>query len=290
MSSEKIPIVSVVSFTYNHEKYIRQALNGFVNQKTNFEYEIIIHDDASTDNTQSIIKEYEHKHPDLFKPIYQNENQKSKGGGIVTRTAFSKAKGKYIALCEGDDYWTDPLKLQKQIDFLEKNPSYSGCFHQANVLHEDGSFTLMNNYQGNTAISFMDLIKKNMIATASCVYRRQDFHNNMPEWFYTLSAGDWAFHLLSLQKGDLYYMNDCMSVYRQHSGGAWSGLQKEDMVLRGVIIMQQLNEAFEYKYDKYFKAAIEEREKKLIDSKNKTLVDKGIGYKIKKIIKGLIGA
>ena len=130
------PLVSIVSLTYNHEKFIRRALESFIMQKTNFEYEIIIHDDASTDNTQQIIREYKKKYPEIIKPILQEENQKSKGSGIVTKTAYSAARGKYIALCEGDDYWTDPLKLQKQVEFLENNIEYVGCYHKAQLINE----------------------------------------------------------------------------------------------------------------------------------------------------------
>jgi len=117
------PLVSICCITYNHENYIRDAIEGFLMQKTSFPIEIIIHDDASTDNTAQIIKEYEDKYPDLFCNIFQNENQWSKGGGsIYARFLYPQARGKYIALCEGDDYWTDPLKLQKKVDFMEVNP------------------------------------------------------------------------------------------------------------------------------------------------------------------------
>jgi len=120
------PLVSVSCITYNHEPYIRQCLDGFLMQQCDFEYEILIHDDASTDGTSEIIREYQEKYPEIIKPIIQTENQWSQGvRGIMAKFNFSRARGKYIALCEGDDYWTDPLKLQKQVDFLENNPEYS---------------------------------------------------------------------------------------------------------------------------------------------------------------------
>ena len=122
------PIVSICCITYNHENYIRDAIEGFLMQKTTFPIEIIIHDDASTDKTAEIVKSYAEKHPDLILPILQAENQYSKGIPISTY-AYPKARGKYIAFCEGDDYWTDPYKLQKQVDFLESNPDCSWCFH-----------------------------------------------------------------------------------------------------------------------------------------------------------------
>ena len=118
-------IVSICCATYNHQKYIRDAIEGFLMQKTTFPFEILIHDDASTDGTADIIREYEAKYPDIIKPIYQRENQYSKGIKISQVYQFPRAQGKYIALCEGDDYWIDPLKLQKQVDYMERNSRVS---------------------------------------------------------------------------------------------------------------------------------------------------------------------
>ncbi len=127
--------LSIICDTYNHEKYIAQCLDGILMQKVNFTFEVLIHDDASVDNTANIIKEYELKYPDTVKPIYQSENQYYKGASayIWQTYQFPRAKGKYVAMCEGDDYWTDPYKLQKQVDFLEKNEEYSICFHKVKV-------------------------------------------------------------------------------------------------------------------------------------------------------------
>ena len=131
------PLLSICCITYNHENFIRQALDGCLMQQTNFPIEIIIHDDASTDNTANIIREYQGKHPHLIKTILQRENQYSAMGFGFISNVFKEAQGKYIALCEGDDYWTDPLKLQKQVDFLEANPDFAICFHNAVVINED---------------------------------------------------------------------------------------------------------------------------------------------------------
>ena len=133
----EIPLVSISCITYNHEPYIVQALNGFLMQKTSFPFEVLVHDDASTDRTADIIREYEKKFPKIIKPIYQKENQYSKGFTAVTATwNFPRAQGKYIALCEGDDYWIDENKLQKQVDFLEKNPEYGMCYTNFNLVSE----------------------------------------------------------------------------------------------------------------------------------------------------------
>ena len=127
-------MVTIRCIAYNQERYIRDCLEGFVMQKTNFRFEAIVHDDASTDGTAAIIKEYAEKYPDIIKPILETENQYSKHDGSLQRIMAEGCKGKYVAFCEGDDYWTDPLKLQKQVDFLESHPDYSLCFHNA-IMH-----------------------------------------------------------------------------------------------------------------------------------------------------------
>lgn len=127
-------LVSITCNTFNHGSYIADALEGFVSQKTNFEYEILVYDDASTDNTASIIRQYEAKYPHLIKPIYQTVNQYSQGlrPGHQNR---QRATGKYVAICEGDDYWIDPLKLQKQVDYMEAHPNCTFCFTNGYVAY-----------------------------------------------------------------------------------------------------------------------------------------------------------
>ena len=118
-------MISIICNTYNHENYIRQTLDGFIAQKTQYSFEVLIHDDASTDGTANIIREYEQKYPKIIKPIYQTENQYSQGINVSGKYQYSRAQGKYLAFCEGDDYWCNPNKLQKQVSFLEQNPGYS---------------------------------------------------------------------------------------------------------------------------------------------------------------------
>ena len=131
-------MVSICCATYNHAPCIRQCLEGFVMQRTNFKFEVLIHDDASTDGTADIIREYEAKYPSIIKPIYQTENQYSKGMSISATFNWPRAKGKYIAQCEGDDYWIDPLKLQKQVDLLESNINCSLCCTGYMIKYLDG--------------------------------------------------------------------------------------------------------------------------------------------------------
>ena len=132
-------MVSILCTAYNHEKYIKQCLDGFIMQKTNFKFEVIVHDDASTDNTANIIREYENKYPDIIKPIYQKENKFSRKISITSNFTLPKAKGKYIAICEGDDFWKDNTKLQKQVDALENNTECKCCVCTVRDVNEDGT-------------------------------------------------------------------------------------------------------------------------------------------------------
>ena len=263
------PLVSIVSLTFSHEKYIRDTLNGFIIQKTNFEFEIIIHDDASTDKTQDIIKEYEKKHPNIFRPIYQKVNQKSKQSGNVTRIVFNAAKGKYIALCEGDDYWTDPNKLQKQVDFLEKNPEYSMCFHHVKIVDE--SNRIIRDYYGQegkkNSYVLEDLFAHNFIPTCSVVFRSEMIYD-LPEWFGEVSFGDWVLHILNAKRGKIGFLNEVMGVYRSHPSGMWSNLPKIEKLKREIntfnIVGSNLKLFSNFKFRKmvarrYLKLSVENR-------------------------------
>ena len=178
--SEKTPLVSVLTLAYNQAPYIRECLDGILMQKTNFAFELLIHDDASTDGTADIIREYEAKYPDIVKPIYQTENQYSKGVKISSTYQFSRAKGKYIAMCEGDDYWTDPLKLQKQVDFMEANPEYSLCFHNAKVIYqdEDKESHIFANIE-DREYSASEIYETWYIQTATTLFKKESLFKNI---------------------------------------------------------------------------------------------------------------
>jgi len=218
------PLVSICSITYNHAAFIRQCLDGFIMQKTNFPIEVLIHDDASTDGTADIIREYEKKYPDIIKPIYQTENKYSKGISISRTYNFPRIKGKYVAMCEGDDYWTDEYKLQKQVDFMEANEDFSICFHPVRVYSEEEK-KFIENYTVPVVPEITDikeLAKWNYINTLSVVYRynKQVFDdlNNFPK----LPVGDYLLHMLFAKYGKIKKLSDTMAVYRLHQGGTWS--------------------------------------------------------------------
>ena len=217
------PIVSICCLAYNHEPYIRQCLDGFMMQKTDFPFEVLIHDDASTDGTAAIIREYETKCPDIIKPIYQIENQHKKRTGILQNIVLPRAKGKYIALCEGDDYWIDPYKLQKQVDFLEANEDFSICFHAVKIKKEQENVIVDDYMTGKVSdvTDIYDLARGNYIHTPSVVFRKNE------EVFKTFIAlgnlfvGDYVLHLLNAQYGKIKKLTEAMAVYRV-GVGVWN--------------------------------------------------------------------
>ena len=228
MDSTNNPLVSICCLCYNHEPYIRECLEGFMMQMTNFAFEVLIHDDASTDKSAEIIREYEAKYPDIIKPIYQTENQYSKGVGVTRVFQYPRSKGKYIALCEGDDYWTDPYKLQKQVDFLEANPDYTFCFHDAFILNQNTGEKKerIGNRVIEKSVNLHSVILENNFPTASLVFRNVFDWSKMPEWFSKTAKGDYALVVLLAEKGLGKYIPDVMSVYRVHDGGVWSGVKQ----------------------------------------------------------------
>lgn len=217
-------LVSVCCTAYNHEKYIRSCLDGFVNQKTNFKYEVIIHDDASTDKTASIIQEYANKYPEIIKPILQKENQYSKGVPIYEKYIYTKCKGKYLAFCEGDDFWNDKNKLQKQINILENNPDYVACVHQTKMLNlRDKKESLFVSYNKDCLIETEKFFDATIPYHVSSLMVRVTLDEERPSFcFISKQVGDYPNGLYLALKGPIYFINDVMSVYRRFTEGSWS--------------------------------------------------------------------
>lgn len=225
----EIPLVSVCCITYNHEPYIVQALNGFLMQKTSFPFEVLIHDDASTDRTADIIREYEKKFPKIIKPIYQKENQYSKGNrAILASFVYPRAKGKYIALCEGDDYWIDENKLQKQVDFLEKNPEYTMCFHDAVVVNElENEVDSFSYHVIEKDYSATELFENWVVPTASMLFKKEILCYKLADR-ENFIAGDIVLVEQACVYGKVHGFKKKMSVYRiQENGLTWSKERRE---------------------------------------------------------------
>ena len=218
-------MVSICCITYNQAAYIRDALEGFVNQETDFPYEVLIHDDASTDGTAQIIQEYADRYPERIFPILQTENQYSKGLTNVSGTFnFPRARGRYIAMCEGDDYWTDTKKLQKQVDYLEANPGCSLCFHSAKVEVQGKALTEhdMRPYKGSRMISPEEIIDKSSGYAMSSMAFPARLVKELPDYYVDCPVGDTPLQLLAAANGYGYYMDEPMSAYRVGVAGSWT--------------------------------------------------------------------
>jgi len=268
--------VSIICTAYNHEKYIRQCLDGFVMQK-GVSFEIIIHDDASTDGTANIIREYEAKYPNLFKPIYQTENQHSKHIPLLISSFINPlSTGKYVALCEGDDYWTDPYKLKKQYDVLENNPNCFMCGHKVNVVKENGDdigYTCPRNDIKSSILPkgyiCMNYDNAKYIHTSSFFFKAnyyKSFYRNPPQFRLVAPVGDIPLLLYFNTVGNIIYINEVMSNYRFLSIGSWSyrnanDPQKEKRRRETDKKMHQMFIEYcnytEHKYDDCFRKIIE---------------------------------
>ncbi len=219
--AEEFPLVSIQCLVYNHESYLRQCLDGFVMQQTNFPFEAIVHDDASTDGSAAIIREYAAKYPDIIKPIYEVENQYCKEGfGYIFAILNDASHGKYIAFCEGDDYWTDPLKLQKQVDVLEKHEEY-GCVYTAYKIVDmqgtplDYSPSIQHMQRSFTGDVFRELLVANFPQTLTILYRKDLLaYEFTPPYVVDFSL----FLSLAIQK-PFYYLPEITGVYRINPEG-----------------------------------------------------------------------
>lgn len=232
--SDMKPLVAIYCLVYNHEPYLRDCFEGFVMQQTNFSFVAIVHDDASTDGSAAIIREYEEKYPYIFKPIYQKENLYKKGGfeaiNDVMFSAIYSTDAKYIAFCEGDDYWTDPLKLQKQVDFMEDNPNYVLCCHRYKVFSQNDG-TWIDDYLGNIFESspsgFAFSNKENLsiwVTKTVTLLLRRTAMTKLPSQRKFRYWRDAHMNYYLLKKGSGYCFPCVGAVARQHDGGVFSSI------------------------------------------------------------------
>lgn len=246
--------VSVCMITYNHENYIEKAIDAVLNQKTTFEIELIIANDNSPDSTDEIIKKIISEHPNGAKIIYL-KNDTNIGMMPNFIEALKSCNGKYIALCEGDDYWTSDLKLQKQVDFLESNNDFSICFHKVGI---DKNGELIEDYitnKVNQKTTIYDLAKGNYIHTCSVVYRNHLF-DSFPEYFYVSPIGDYFLHLLNSQYGNIYYIDEKMANYRVHDTSYWSSKKQEERETIWITFIENIKPNFNVEIQKLLEKQI----------------------------------
>jgi glycosyltransferase involved in cell wall biosynthesis len=250
-NSKKDIFVSVVMITYNHENYISKAIEGVLMQEIDCEIELIIADDCSPDNTEDIVRNFIINHPKGNKINYKRH---SKNLGMMGNFvwALNQAKGDYIALCDGDDFWTDPFKLQKQIDFLENNKDYVMCFHKCEI-HFSDSIINWTESQSSEVVkqntNLLNFLSNYQIPTASIVYR--NVLKIFPDFMFKVESGDICLVFLLYQLGKFYYLDEKMSVYRRRIGqGASANHHGLRLIHHRILLYHNLNEFFEYKYEK----------------------------------------
>ena len=243
--------LSVCLITYNHEKFIAQALDSILMQEVNYEYEIVVGEDCSTDDTRKILLEYKERYPDKIRLILREKNVGHIENLLQT---YKSCKGKYVATLDGDDYWISSHKLQKQVDFLECNNDYSIVFHPVIHLDEmDGKLSRLTwPIDPKDVYTIEDLVKECFLHTAAVVYRN-GLVANFPEWIHKTKMDDWTLHILHAQHGRIKCLNDVMAVYRIHGGGVWSRLEKPSKYLENVKFYKYVNSYFDKKYDHLIK-------------------------------------
>ncbi|MDK0896073.1 glycosyltransferase [Clostridium perfringens] len=280
-------LVSINCITYNHEKYISEALESFMMQKTNFDFEIIVSDDFSTDNTVEVVKKFQKKYPNKIRLIEGEKNIGARQNGM---RAHNNSLGKYVAICEGDDYWTDCNKLQKQINYMEKNRDCSMVFHNAEKINDKTKKSegfMINKNLNSKKILIKDFFDLQFIPTASILYKKE-LKDNMPSWYMDAITGDFPFNLILIANSYAYYMNDVMSVYRVGNSesmmGKWksrsNNLDFQINHAQGYLdILKNFNEFSNFKYDSVIKEEIKNREFEILIAKGNLREIKSEKYK-----------
>lgn len=260
-------VVSVICTVFNHEKFLRKCLDGFVMQKTTFQYEVILHDDCSTDTSKDIIKEYVQKYPDILIPVYQTENQYSQGISIVREYIAPKVRGRYIALCEGDDYWCDENKLQRQYDYMEQNRNCVLCTHNTirHDLQNKIEDTVFNQWKTVHRLSDNEVFVRYKVHTSSFFFKR-DFLEK-PDYAKKYWFGDYVRLTTAYAKGEVVCLPWVMSVYNWHNPGSVTSQHQVsgiDVLLKKISMqgeyLSEYNQVTNYQYN----AAIRQKQDNII--------------------------
>ena len=238
--------VSVVLITYNHERYIAQALESVLSQQTDFGVEILVTEDCSTDRTAEIVRALGTREPERIRLLLSEKNLNS---NRVTSRAIDAARGEFIALLDGDDYWTVPDKLRAQVAFLDSHADCALCFHDALVVYEDSdnvphSF-VQSHHRGIS--SLRDILRSNFVPGCSALIRRSALHP-LPAWYENAEYGDWPLYLLAARHGSIGYVDATMGIYRRHAGGYWSGKSQREQYAGLVSFFNRLEANFDSRY------------------------------------------
>jgi glycosyltransferase involved in cell wall biosynthesis len=246
-------MVDVMMPVYNHERYLAQAIESIATQQTNFPFRLFVADDCSPDNSRAVISKYAAMYPKIVFPIFHEKNLGASGNGNYLS---SIAEAKYVAICEGDDYWIDPLKLQKQVDFMEANPDYSICFSDVEIINERGVFTpeYFTRKDGDTyTIEDFILSGQNIIPTPTILFRNL-LPKPLPRFYLDSIGADRFIQIVLAHKGKAKHLKEKMAMYRDHSQGLTKSKELEDRGLKAKIdLYKNLNEYLDYKYDALFR-------------------------------------
>lgn len=265
------PTVSIWMSTYNHERFIRQALDSILMQQTSFPFEIVIGDDKSTDQTRDILIEYQKQHPNIIRLRLSRENlysqQLKQSVGVL-----NACRGRYVALCEGDDYWTNIYKLQKQVDLLESHPDLAICFHAAYASFDSSirSPLLLRPKPLKERYQLEDLLVANYMYSPTVMFRNISV-DQLPVWYFQLAIGDWPLHILNARFGNIGYIDELMAVYRIHGTGIFSGAS-EAQRLEAVI---QMYRCIDHTLDESHKPAIKAGLSRALQSQAIAWLDSG---------------
>lgn len=250
------PLVDVFMPTYNHGSYLAQAIESVLAQKTNFAYRLNIADDCSTDGAQALIKQYAQQNADRIRAIVSPHHLGVLHPDRVSTKVLQSCTGQYVAILEGDDYWTDPNKLQKQVDFLESNPDFAICFHDVKTVNETGAEQPHSVLppQPKQVLTIEDLLDGNFIPTCSVMFRH-GLIKEFPDWFTNLRIGDWVLHVMNAQHGKIRYLKEVMAVYRVHAGSLWSSRDRLDQIAETIEVLEHLDAYLGFRYRKKIKAS-----------------------------------
>jgi glycosyltransferase involved in cell wall biosynthesis len=272
--------VSVSVITYNHEEFIAQAVDSILRQEVNFDYEIVIGEDVSSDRTREIVLELEKRHPGKIRVLLQDavDSERDRARGLGGKKNFVKTlqecRGEYVALLDGDDYWTDSHKLQKQVDFLEQHPECSLCFHNAEMFYDDGSQRSMNLRPADQKeISTVEDILAGVVPIPCTVMFRNNLLGALPESFDSVANGDWMLFVLLAEHGTVGYLNEVMAAYRMHAGGIWSRLTAQQRVKEHIHTYKTINAYLNFKYDRVISEKIAELPKRQREQQARSCLD-----------------
>jgi glycosyltransferase involved in cell wall biosynthesis len=253
--------VSVLITTYNQQQYIAQAINSVLMQEVSFAYEIVVGEDFSNDGTRGIVLDLQDKYPHIIRVLLRNQDDSERdrainlGGKTNFVNSLLACQGEYVALLDGDDYWTDIHKLQKQVDFLEGHPECAICFHNVLAIAEDGSRApaLLCPTEQKEISTLENLLSGNLIPACSAFFRAKLF-DRFPDWYFTSAMGDWPLHILNAQHGSIGYINEVMATYRVHAGGGSYAKRPSRQLLEMIDMLDHVDEYLNYKFKHLIRA------------------------------------